>query len=37
MHSVAIILTSEGLSAIYNAVVESRRIFRKLKSYVTHH
>ena len=32
----AIILTSEGLSAIYSGVVESRRIFRKLKSYVTY-
>ncbi len=32
----AIILTSEGLSAIYAGVVESRRIFRKLKAYVTY-
>jgi H+-transporting ATPase len=32
----AIILTSPGLSAIYSGVVESRRIFRKLKSYVTY-
>lgn len=32
----AIILTSEGLSAIYSGVVESRRIFRKLKAYVTY-
>lgn len=31
-----ILLTSSGLSAIYNAVVESRRIFRKLKSYITY-
>ena len=35
-NAAAIILTSEGLSAIYSAVVESRRIFRKLKSYVTY-
>jgi len=35
-NAAAIILTSEGLSAIYAAVVESRRIFRKLKSYVTY-
>eukprot|EP01038_Epipyxis_sp_PR26KG_P008642 gene8642-11682_t len=33
-NAAAIILTSPGLSAIYSAVVESRRIFRKLKSYV---
>jgi H+-transporting ATPase len=32
----AIILRSPGLSAIYHGVVESRRIFRKLKSYVTY-
>ena len=32
----AIILTTPGLSAIYMAVVESRRIFRKLKAYVTY-
>ena len=32
----AIVLTTPGLSAIYDAVVESRRIFRKLKSYVTY-
>jgi H+-transporting ATPase len=32
----AIILTTPGLSAIYAAVVESRRIFRKLKSYVVY-
>lgn len=32
----AIVLTSPGLSAIYSAVVESRRIFRKLKAYVTY-
>ena len=30
-NAAAIILTSPGLSAIYMAVVESRRIFRKLK------
>ena len=35
-NAAAIILTSPGLSAIYSAVVESRRIFRKLKSYVTY-
>ena len=35
-NAAAIILTSEGLSAVYSAVVESRRIFRKLKSYVTY-
>jgi H+-transporting ATPase len=35
-NAAAIILTSPGLSAIYAAVVESRRIFRKLKSYVTY-
>ncbi len=35
-NAAAIILTSEGLSAIYAAVVESRRIFRKLKAYVTY-
>lgn len=33
-NAAAIILTSPGLSAIYYAVVESRRIFRKLKAYV---
>mmetsp|Transcript_4268 Transcript_4268/g.6401 ORF Transcript_4268/g.6401 Transcript_4268/m.6401 type:complete len:933 (-) Transcript_4268:1467-4265(-) len=33
-YAAAIILTSPGLSSIYSAVVESRRIFRKLKSYV---
>lgn len=33
-NAAAIILTSPGLSAIYAAVVESRRIFRKLKAYV---
>jgi H+-transporting ATPase len=33
-NAAAIILTSPGLSAIYSAVVESRRIFRKLKAYV---
>jgi H+-transporting ATPase len=33
-NAAAIILTSPGLSAIYSAVVESRRIFRKLKSYI---
>ena len=35
-NAAAIILTSPGLSAIYNAVIESRRIFRKLKAYVTY-
>lgn len=35
-NAAAIILTSPGLSAIYAAVVESRRIFRKLKAYVTY-
>jgi H+-transporting ATPase len=35
-NAAAIILTSPGLSAIYSGVVESRRIFRKLKSYVTY-
>lgn len=33
-NAAAIILTAPGLSAIYDAVVESRKIFRKLKSYV---
>lgn len=31
-----ILLTSEGLSAVYSAVVESRKIFRKLKAYITY-
>jgi len=35
-NAAAIILTTPGLSAIYQVVVESRRIFRKLKSYVTY-
>lgn len=35
-NAAAIILTSPGLSAIYSAIVESRRIFRKLKSYVVY-
>ena len=35
-NAAAIILTKPGLSAIYMAVIESRRIFRKLKSYVTY-
>lgn len=35
-NAAAIILTSPGLSAIYSGVVESRRIFRKLKAYVTY-
>lgn len=35
-NAAAIILTSPGLSAIYSAVIESRKIFRKLKSYVTY-
>lgn len=33
-NAAAIILTTPGLSAVYSAVVESRRIFRKLRSYV---
>eukprot|EP01040_Poterioochromonas_malhamensis_P003527 gene3527-3768_t len=33
-NAAAIILTSPGLSAIYAGIVESRRIFRKLKAYV---
>lgn len=33
-NAAAIILTTPGLSAIYSAIIESRRIFRKLKSYV---
>jgi H+-transporting ATPase len=33
-NAAAIILTSPGLSAIYMGIVESRRIFRKLKSYI---
>ena len=33
-NAAAIILTCPGLSPIYSAVVESRRIFRKLKAYV---
>lgn len=35
-NAAAIILMSPGLSAIYYGVVESRRIFRKLKSYVVY-
>ena len=35
-NAAAIILTTPGLSAIYSAVVESRRIFKKLKAYVTY-
>jgi len=35
-NAAAIILTSPGLSAIYSSVIESRRIFRKLKAYVTY-
>ena len=35
-NAAAIILTCPGLSPIYSAVVESRRIFRKLKAYVTY-
>lgn len=35
-NAAAIILTSPGLSAIYSGVVESRRIFRKLKAYITY-
>jgi H+-transporting ATPase len=35
-NAAAIQLRAPGLSAIYFAVVESRRIFRKLKSYVTY-
>lgn len=36
MNAAAILLRAPGLSAIYSGVVESRRIFRKLKSYVTY-
>lgn len=35
-NAAAIILTSPGLGAIYDGVIESRRIFRKLKAYVTY-
>lgn len=35
-NAAAIILTTPGLSAIYFGVVESRRIFRKLKAYVVY-
>jgi len=35
-NAASIILTSPGLSAIYSGVIESRRIFRKLKAYVTY-
>ena len=35
-NAAAIILMAPGLSAIYYGVVESRRIFRKLKSYVVY-
>ncbi len=35
-NAAAILLLSPGLSAIYHGVVESRRIFRKLKSYITY-
>lgn len=35
-NAAAILLTTPGLSAIYAAVVESRRIFRKLKSYIVY-
>eukprot|EP00605_Chrysophyceae_sp_TOSAG23-4_P002711 GSChrysophyteH1.ASY1.ANO1.2990.1 assembled CDS len=35
-NAAAMILTSEGLSAVYSAVVESRRIFKKLKAYVVY-
>jgi H+-transporting ATPase len=36
MNAAAILLRAPGLSAIYSGVVESRRIFRKLKAYVTY-
>jgi H+-transporting ATPase len=35
-NAAAILLTTPGLSAIYAGVVESRRIFRKLKAYVVY-
>lgn len=35
-NAAAIILTTPGLSAIYSGVIESRRIFRKLKSYIVY-
>lgn len=35
-NAAAIILTSPGLSAIFGAVIESRRIFRKLRSYIVY-
>lgn len=35
-NAAAIILTSPGLSAIYSAIVSSRKIFRKLKAYVVY-
>jgi H+-transporting ATPase len=35
-NAAAIILTSPGLSAIYMGIIESRRIFRKLKSYIVY-
>lgn len=35
-NAAAILLTTPGLSAIFAGVVESRRIFRKLKSYIVY-
>jgi H+-transporting ATPase len=35
-NAAAIILTTPGLSAIYSGIIESRRIFRKLKSYIVY-
>jgi H+-transporting ATPase len=35
-NAAAILLTTPGLSAVYSAVIESRRIFRKLRSYIVY-
>ncbi|RYH15847.1 HAD family hydrolase [archaeon] len=35
-NAAAILLTAPGLSAVYNALVESRRIFRKLRAYIVY-
>lgn len=35
-NAAAILLTTPGLSAIYSAVVESRKIFRKLRAYIVY-
>ncbi|KAJ1454003.1 hypothetical protein M885DRAFT_522476 [Pelagophyceae sp. CCMP2097] len=35
-NAAAIVLTSPGLSAIFGAVVESRKIFARLRSYITY-